>query len=162
MTIIEKQDLIRQILAGLTEKFEAIVQAAKATYDGAIHEESRAEDKYDTRGLEASYLAGAQAERAAELETAISRYRNLKVREFKEDDPITLTALVEVETDGKTSLYFIGPEGGGMKLQSGGREVTVITAKSPLGSQLVGRMADEEFDYAAGGVQRNCTILSVS
>lgn len=162
MTTINKQQLIEQILTDLTERFEALMQAAKATYNGAIHEESKAEDKYDTRGLEASYLAGAQAERAVEMEAAISFYRSLNARDFGEEDPIALTALVEVEADGKEALYFIGPEGGGIKLQIEGKNIVVITPKSPLGSRLIGKVVDDEFDFSAGGLLRSYTIISVA
>ena len=162
MTAIEKQHLIDQIICELTKRFEKLCQAAKATYDGAIHEESKAEDKYDTRGLEASYLAGAQARRASEMEEAISLYRNLKAKDFGEDVPIALTALVEVETNGKEALYFIGPEGGGIKLQAEDRDIVVITPKSPLGRRLIGKVANDEFDFSTGGALRSCTILSVT
>ena len=113
---IDKKAIITQILEELNERMDALCLSARAAYEGATHDESKSEDKYDTRGLEASYLAGAQAKRSHELETAISRYHNLKPRIFDDGDPIALTALVELEMDGATSLYFIGPVAGGIKL----------------------------------------------
>ena len=159
---INKDLIIEQILTGLTEKFETLSQAARATYDGAIHDESKAEDKYDTRGLEASYLAGAQAERASEIEAAISIYSNLKARDFSLDDPVALTALVEVEVDGKEALYFVGPEGGGTKLRMEGRDIIVITPKAPLGKRLIGKVVHDEFNFSAGWNLRYYTILSIA
>lgn len=159
---INKKQLIENILSELTKQFETLCLAAKATYDGAIHAESKAEDKYDTRGLEASYLAGAQARRASDMENAISLYKRLKARDFGPQVPIALTALVELEVDEKETLYFIGPEAGGMKIEQAGKTITVITPKSPIGKKLIGKFDDDEFDFSAGGQRRSYCILSVS
>ena len=162
MIYIDKEALIAQIMEDLEGRLAALYQSAKAAYEGATHEESKAEDKYDTRGLEASYLAGAQAKRTEELEDAIARYRNLKSRSFGDNDPIALTALVQLEVDGRDSLYFIGPEAGGTRLIQGGENITVITPKAPLGKKLIGSLADDEFNLTIGGVKRSYTIVSVA
>lgn len=159
---IDKEALIAQVLEDLNGRLAALYQSARAAYEGATHEESRAEDKYDTRGLEASYLAGAQAKRTEELEDAIARYLNLKARSFGDSDPIALTALVQIEVDGIESLYFMGPEAGGTKLIQGGKTITVITPKAPLGKKLIGSLADDEFNLTIGGVKRSYLIVSVA
>jgi hypothetical protein len=160
--VIKKQDLIEHILAELNRQYNTLCQAARAAYDGAIHEESKAEDKYDTRGLEASYLAGAQAKRTVELEGAISLYRSLKTRDFGAEEPIALTALIELEAEGQEALYFIGPEGGGIKIQHEGKTIIVITPKSPLGKSLLGKAADDDVEIRSGKSLRHYSILSVS
>ena len=60
---INKSSLVDHIKKQLTEDFEILKAAALATYEDATHEESKPENEYDTRGLEASYLAGAQGKR---------------------------------------------------------------------------------------------------
>src|SRR5690606_40067799 len=47
--------------------------ALKASHEAATHAESKAENKYDTRGLEAAYLADGQRRRVHEIETALVR-----------------------------------------------------------------------------------------
>lgn len=162
MTNIDKKALTRQIIKDLGGRLDALCQSARAAYEGATHEESKAEDKYDTRGLEASYLAGAQAKRTEELENAISRYRNLKTRSFGDNDPIALTALVQLEVNGMESIYFIGPEAGGTKLIEGGETIMVITPKAPLGKKLMGNLVDDEFKLTIGEIKRSYTIISVA
>ena len=80
-------DFKQKILAKLREKLEAemqvMISAALIAREDATHEESKAEDKYDTRGLEASYLAGAQAKRAAELQRIIHSLQNLEIENLK-------------------------------------------------------------------------------
>ena len=162
MSTINKKVIMEKILSDLTKQFETLCRAAKATYDGAIHEESKAEDKYDTRGLEASYLAGAQARRASDMEDALAIYKSLKARDFGPHDPIALTALVELDVEDKAVLYFIGPEAGGMKVDHEGKTITVITPKSPLGKKLIGKVLDDEFEFAVAGKKRLYSIVSIA
>ncbi len=162
MINIDKKALITRIMKDLDGRLDVLYQSARAAYEGATHDESKAEDKYDTRGLEASYLAGAQAKRTEELEEAIARYRNLAPRSFSTSDPVALTALVLLEVNGVESLYFIGPEAGGTRLIQGGETITVITPKAPLGKKLIGNMADDEFNLTIGGIKRSYTIVSVA
>ncbi len=159
---IDKAALIALILEELNERLDALYQSARAAYEGATHEESKAEDKYDTRGLEASYLAGAQAKRTKEIEDAISRYSALKPRTFAEEDPIALSALVTVNTGEKEAIYFIGPEAGGIQFTLDGTVITVITPKSPLGKELVGRYLDDEFEFTTGGSTRSYEIVELT
>ena len=79
---MDKAKLIAKIVASLEAELEVTLNAVKSAVEGATHEEARAENEYDTRGLEASYLAGAQTARTAEIEQAAHRFRSLPVRSF--------------------------------------------------------------------------------
>ena len=65
---MKKQELISAFITQLERDLVTMKEAARNTLQAATHEESKAENEYDTRGLEASYLAGAQSKRAAEIE----------------------------------------------------------------------------------------------
>lgn len=67
-----KKKLIELICAQLEKDLQTAIAAAVATYEAATHEESKPENEYDTRGLEASYLAGAQSKRAGEIEELLA------------------------------------------------------------------------------------------
>src|SRR6266446_6324638 len=127
-----KAHLVLQIVASLSESLAVLQKAAHAAHAEATHESSKAENKYDTRGLEAAYLAGGQARQAKETLDSIALYEALSTRDFHTSDPIDLTALVELETDGTRSHYFIGPKNGGLEIQCERKEVVVITPQSPL------------------------------
>ena len=58
---MKKAQLLKQIVASLSESLGVLEKAARASHAEATHESSKAESKYDTRGLEAAYLAGGQA-----------------------------------------------------------------------------------------------------
>ena len=98
---MNKRALIKKITAKLTGELAIYFRAAQFARAEATHESSKAENKYDTRGLEASYLARGQSRQAAELETAIAEFEKLPVKKFGADDAIELGALVELENGGE-------------------------------------------------------------
>ena len=57
---------VAQIIAALTSELDGYKRSARSAHEEATSEQSKAENKYDTRGLEAAYLAGAQSRQAAE------------------------------------------------------------------------------------------------
>ena len=71
---MNKNALIKKIVNRLTEELEIYFRAAMASRAEATHEQSKAENKYDTRGLEASYLARGQSKQAAEIQGAIAAF----------------------------------------------------------------------------------------
>lgn len=145
---MNKHRLIEQILARLQEEQRRCADAARAAQAEATDEQSKAENKYDTRGLEASYLAHGQSRQAAEIEEALQLFGALPPRDFPPGEPASVGALLEVEQDGARELYFLAPAAGGMELTVDGREVLVVTGRSPLGKSLLGRQAN---DILAGG-----------
>jgi len=154
--------LIGQIAAVLADELSAVQTAAAATASAATHEESKAENQYDTRGLEASYLAGAQLERVAELEGAIIRLKNTPPKDFAEDDRIGLTALVTLEHEGAHFLYLMMAVGAGISLHDAGRTITVITPQSPLGRALLGKCCGDEVVITTPQGERHFEITSIS
>src|SRR5580693_6584420 len=105
---MDKAKLTKQIADSLRESLEVLEKAARASHAEATHESSKAENKYDTRGLEAAYLAGGQARQAKEIQDSIKVYETLTIADFTDNQVIDLTALIELDTDGARSLYFIG------------------------------------------------------
>lgn len=158
---MNKRRIIDQVIAALTESVSMLEKAARASHAEATHESSKAEDKYDTRGLEAAYLAGGQARQAREILESIKTYQSLEARSFTAGDPIDLTALVVLQSDGTSSTYFIGPKSGGLDFELEGNEITVITPQSPLGQNLVGKKAGQEWTAEIGGAKVKYRVLSV-
>jgi hypothetical protein len=158
----KKQALVKKIVAALVEEVERFAKAARASHAEATDPQSKAEHKYDTRGLEAAYLAGGQARKVAELEENIEKLQKLRVVEFGAETPIDLTALVEVEMRGGSNWYFMAPNSGGLEVIHEKKEVTVITPQSPLGEQLMEKKAGDRFRFGAGKDAVDGRILSVS
>ena len=159
---MNKAQLVKQIITSLTESLGVLEKAARASHEEATHESSKAESKYDTRGLEAAYLAGGQARQAREILNSIKVYEALVTRDFASGEPIELTALVELDADGTHSTYFIGPKNGGLEIKHRRKEIMVITPQSPLGQNLVGRKAGQRWAAKIGGSTVKYHIVSVS
>ena len=155
-----KRLVIQKIIETLQSEMETYVRAAKFSHAEATAEENRAENKYDTRGLEASYLAAGQANKIVELEESIAAFDALRERKFNEADGIDIGALIEISQDGERAHYFIGPSAGGIEIKTRGTEVLVITPQSPLGSQLKGAKQGAKIKINLAGRKQLVEILN--
>ena len=155
---MNKRALIRKIVAQLGEELQVYFRAASASRMEATHEQSKAENKYDTRGLEASYLARGQSRQAAEIQGAIAAFEELAPRHFGGAEPVDVGAFVELETEGEKAAYFIGPRAGGTEVTHDRRTVLVITPESPLGKQLMGRKQGDVLKIVLAHAQNQCRV----
>jgi transcription elongation GreA/GreB family factor len=157
---MKKRLVIQKIIETLQSEMETYVRAAKFSHAEATAEENRAENKYDTRGLEASYLAAGQANKIVEIEESIAAFDALRERKFSEADGIDIGALIEISQDGERAHYFIGPSAGGIEIKTRGTEVLVITPQSPLGSQLKGAKQGAKIKINLAGRKQLVEILN--
>ena len=157
-----KRAVIQKIIETLQSELVTYTRAAKASHAEATAEENRAENKYDTRGLEASYLAAGQANKIIELEESIAAFGELQNRRFGSDEGIEVGALIEISQDGEHAHYFIGPSTGGTEVEVQDTEVLVITPQSPLGSQLQGAAQGKKMKINLAGRKQAVEILAVS
>ncbi|WP_410953657.1 transcription elongation factor GreAB [Pseudomonas sp. S1(2024)] len=147
---MDKPSLLAQIVATLEHDQDVLTRAAQTAYEAATAEENIAENKYDTLGLEASYLATGQARRSAEIRKALLTYQQLLLRDYDPARGVQVSNLVTLEDeDGGQRRLFLGPEAAGLKIGEGDGLVTVITPRSPLGQQLVGKKVDDEVNLGA-------------
>ncbi len=158
---LHKRMIVEAIIEQLKVKAGHHLSAAKAAHAEATHEESIAEDKYDTRGLEAGYLAVGQARMMDEAADAIRAYSMLFVRKFAPDDPVDLSAVVEISVNKSKETVFIGPSGGGVEVLVEGRSLLVITPESPLGRLLMGKRSGDRFKRKFGPFEDSCQITGV-
>ena len=156
---MNKPALIKKIIAQLTGELESFEKAARAAHAEATHESSKAENKYDTRGLEASYLAQGQSKQAAEVARAIEEFQALPVRACV---LVEVGALVELKSKNESAFYFVGLRAGGTDVMHEKQEVIVITPQSPLGQQLAGRKEGEKVKLQIAGVSSEFRIASVA
>lgn len=135
---MDKKKLIAQIRADLEKDLLVLREAERATREAATHEESKPENEYDTRALEASYLAGAQSKRITDTEELLVVFKHVEPKSFGPNDPISATALVEAEFNSKRSFFFVMSKGGGINVVFEGKKIQVITPSSPVGEAMLG------------------------
>jgi transcription elongation GreA/GreB family factor len=156
-----KRELVEALLAKLDAELETMRRAAKDAREAATHEEAKPENDKDTRALEASYLAGAQAARVRELEGAIKAIGGMPLIDL-EGKKIQASAVVmlEDEDEAKTT-FFLAPFGGGATLAAASMTVQVVTPQSPLAQALFGRTSGDVIELRAKGRPREMTIVEV-
>lgn len=160
---MNKEDLLHKIISALTADLRILTEASKTAHAAATHSECLPDNKYDTTGLEASYVAQGQANRAQEIRQALVSYRKLILRSFDDETLIRLTAYVTVEADdGSCREVFLGPDAGGLKLADGDTECLVITPESPLGRALLGKVCGDEISIGNGMSLKKFIIIAVA
>ena len=146
-----KIELWNQLQSCLQTELEQAERAARDAADYATNDEAKAKSKYDTQGLEASYLAAGQAKKVGELRDALAKIHSLRPEmenthiAVREGSYITL--LNGIETD----HYFIVPAGGGETLKTDASdEVWTLTPQSPLGRMLIGKLTGSPISMPNG------------
>jgi transcription elongation GreA/GreB family factor len=140
---VTRHAVLEQILIVLQAELASLTQAAQGSFAAATDPDSRAENKYDTRTLEASYVARGQARRVAELQEAVQAFTALAVTAATADTTIQVGALVTLQAPWGEEHFLLGPLAGGTEIEIDGQTIVVITPASTLGQKLVGRRAGE-------------------
>ncbi len=94
---MNKKEIHDAITKALLNRFKTAELAAKQAHQAATGDESVAENKYDTFGLEASYLAHGQSQRVIECEQDWLLFSKKALHLHRIDHPVTLWTLVELE-----------------------------------------------------------------
>ena len=159
---MDKFLLQQQVLERLAEDLRQAEQAVRVAHETATHEENIAENKYDTLGLEAAYLATGQARRAEGIRQAMANWRQFRPRPYDASKGIQFGALVcLVDSDDKQQLLFLGPDGGSMKLLCGDQFVQVISSDAPLARAVLGKCEGDGVSIQIAAVRQQFEVLQV-
>ncbi|MBT5925003.1 MAG: hypothetical protein HOH33_00125 [Verrucomicrobia bacterium] len=145
----DKSEIIKALLDVMESNLRRHFDANKSASDGATNVESRAETKWDTCGLEASYLARGHAIQFKQTAAQVDELRTMKARSFV-GQVIGIGALVEVEIEGERMLFFLMHHGGGIELKLDMGVVTVITPESPVGTAMAGKGKGDQYPLKSG------------
>jgi hypothetical protein len=156
---VNKPAVLAQFLAVLKAELAALTRAAQGAFAAATDPDSKAENKYDTRTLEASYVARGQAKRVTELQEAVRAFEALSGNELAAGAAITLGGLVSLETPEGTAHYLIGPFAGGTEIMHEGSEIVVITPASALGQKLLGRCVGDAIALRPGALAKVIAVV---
>ena len=159
---MNKQAVHQLVIDKLKVDLEIAQRAAQTAYETATHEENIAENKYDTLGLEASYLAAGQARRVEEIRQALLSWQQLGLKPFDDRRGIQDGDLITLEDDdGQPRHLFLGPDGAGLKVHFDESLITVITARAPLGQNLVGKFEGDVIDISVNGGRQTFEVTRI-
>ena len=147
---MDKAQFFNRLIETLREECMHAVQASKDAAEYATNEESRSESKWDTQGLEASYLAAGQAGQAKQWADSVQELQSEREEILKSKHSVGLGALFSCDFgDGQEWYFFAGVAGGHVVPMELG-DVTVITSHSPLAARLLRLKAGDSFVLANG------------
>ena len=160
---MNKHAVHQLVLDKLVVDLDIAQRAAQTAYETATHEENIAENKYDTLGLEASYLAAGQARRVEEIRQALTLCQNMQLRAYDDQRGIEVGALLGlVDENDRQQWLFLAPDGAGLKVDVVGQPVTVITPRSPLGKSLLGKFEGDEVESLVGSARQQFAVTEVT
>ena len=159
---MDKAQLLADILAALAIAQTQALNAAAEAHLTATHADNVAENKYDTLGLEAAYLAHGQSKRVLTCSADLKAFENLRPTAWQTGDAIGLGALICLHDDAAEARWlYLGPAAGGLRIQCASVQVVVVTSAAPLGLQLLGRHVDDHISISLAGKQQDYTIATV-
>lgn len=163
---MDKHNVHNAITVALLSRYETAKCAAKQAHEAATNEESVAENKYDTFGLEASYLAHGQSQRVLECEKDWLVFDKKQPVLFVEEEVVGLWCLVGLaELDSPNPImkyFFISPCAGGLSVEIKGKLVYLVTTATPVGKALFGKMLGDEVELAQNGKQTAYEITTIA
>jgi len=157
-----KKEIHQRFMDQLAAELESITAVAKKTFATATSEEHHAEHKYDTFKLEESFLARGHAKRVEQLTGVLDSLQMLSLKKLRDNSPVQLGALVRLKSDiGETRTLLFGSAAGGETIKEGGEEIIIVTAFSPLGQAVLGKMVGDTFTFKMGAATQTFEVLSV-
>ncbi len=159
---MNKNLLLQCVIEQLKGDLDIAQRAAQTAYEAATAEENIAESKYDTLGLEASYLATGQARRMAEIAQALKTLQQLSLQDYDPLLGIELGALVLLADESDQQRWLLlAPDAAGLKLDWQGRSIMLISPNSPMGKSLRGQRVGDELSVQVGGKLQLFEVLEV-
>lgn len=146
---MDKAKVLDAVLEEMNVDIRRQLTAQESAASGATHVEARAETKWDTCGLEQSYLARGHAMQFELLARQIAELRTFVPPDFR-GKQIGIGALVEVLASGERMVFFLLKCGGGIELHAEGHDITVITPESPVGAALMNKREGETYSFRSG------------
>lgn len=157
---MNKAHVIEHLKFALEAQLTTAKVAAKTAHDTATHEENIAENKYDTLGLEAAYLAQGQAQRVNDCYKSMELFKPI----FNQpaSSKIAIGSLVCLEdTNEQQKWFYLGPSAGGLTVEVKGLTIAVVTPGAPLGKLLLNKQIDDGISLTIADVKHDYDIVEI-
>jgi len=159
---LNKHELLELVIASLKSDLQLLIDASITAKAAATDAEAKPENKYDTRGLEQSYLAAGQAKRANDLKESIEALRSFSLQKLVASKIVEVGSVVYVNSEeNEESIYFILPQRGGIKLSYKGSEIATLTPDSALGEKMLEKAAGDDFELKMKNETRAFTVTKI-
>ncbi|MEP0071498.1 MAG: GreA/GreB family elongation factor [Marinomonas sp.] len=162
---MNKKAILNAVEAALEKRFETAKSAAIQARQAATSEESVAENKYDTFGLEASYLAHGQSQRVLDCENewlTFNKLTNDLINQTSGEIALwSVVGLSSFDDNQEDKYFFISSFAGGLTVELNGQSVFLVTPSSPVGKTLLGKEEGEEVVLFQHGTEVSYEIETI-
>jgi transcription elongation GreA/GreB family factor len=142
--MLDKKIIKKHIIKLLEGRIADLTEVVDSVTSEVTSGDNKQESKYDTRAIEASYLAGAQKARLETLRRELSLMKLLNIE--PNDELIKVGSLVKILKNQQDEQYFFfTPQTGGERLKIGDIEIITLSMTNPLSREFVGLDVGEEF-----------------
>lgn len=155
-----KRQILDELIGKMKAEMHELEAAAKSNKDFATDQEFKAESKYDTRALEASYLASAEARRVEDLKLEIQMLEEVDLNLSAKSQEVCIGSLVNLRHKDQDRSYFVIPTSGGTLVKVEDKAVLVVSVFSPLGDAVLGLKEGEEFEVETPKETRSYQVVS--
>lgn len=156
---MEKQKILEHLKKNIQQELDKAKNAYQTSHGHATDNELKADGKYDTRAIEAGYLAGAQKKRVEELEQEVKLLDEIDLSHT--NDQVSVGSLVGLSYNNLEKKYFISSTSGGSMFNIDGEIILIISAFSPLGVEAIGLKKGDTFEVQVKNQDREYTITSI-
>lgn len=154
---MNKETIVKLIIEKLSCELKSLTSLVGKSKAHANSNEMQAEGKYDTRKVEASYLAGGQAKRLTQIACEINLLQNMNIAK-KTSISITVGSCFQLNTE---SIYFLSPQTGAMTINFENQAITIISLKSPIGEAALDLEVNDSFEIEAPQGNREFLIKKI-
>lgn len=158
--MIDKKKIVETLIEKLNTELIEVESAAKSTKDLATADDLKSEGKYDTRAIEASYLASAQNKRVEEIKLDIQMLEDLAIS-IEPATKMQLGSLGLIRCNGQERFYFLSTTSGGSMLMIDDKPILVISVFSPIGDAALGNGPGDSFEVETPKEIRQYDVLEV-
>jgi len=139
--MLNKTTLLNEIRSRLGVSLDGMAVATEAQRTDAASQEGAMQSRYDTMRIEGSWLADAMHTREEELKKEARSAERYTLPET--NGRVVEGSLVRVRNGSLATLYFVLPFAAGYESEVAGEELLVVTPRSPLAQELLGKRQGE-------------------
>lgn len=158
--MIDKKRIVDTLIEKLNAELIEVESAAKSAKDLATADDLKSEGKYDTRAIEASYLASAQNKRVDEIKLDIQMLEDLAIS-IEPATKMQLGSLGLIRCNGQERFYFLSTTSGGSMLMIDEKPILVISVFSPIGDAALGHGPGDSFEVETPKEIRQYDVVEV-
>ena len=161
---MDKQSIIQLVIQTIKQEKESIQKSAASAKQAALEAPGAMQSHSDTTKFQMTALAGNFEQLIAQKESAIKTLQAYAKESAPASETILIGSLVQTSnSQQEKTLFFILPEGNGVRFKHQETIITVITPRSPLALALLNKKKNDHaiFESPTTHVKKEFLITEI-